>query len=56
MCRGLGVFSSLTVSIDNKSLNVESAPRKGGRYDMTVKWEPLGLILKLTLIIPISTE
>ena len=34
----------------------ESAPRKGGRNDMTVKWEPLELVLKLTVIIPISAE
>ena len=36
----------------------KSAPRKGGGWgnDMTVKWESLELVLKLTLIIPISTE
>ena len=34
----------------------KSAPKKRGRYDMTVKWEPLELVLKLTLKIPISAE
>ena len=34
----------------------KSAPRNGGRNDMTVKWKPLELVLKLALIIPISAE
>jgi hypothetical protein len=34
----------------------KSAPRKGGRHDMTVKWGPLELVLQLTHITPISTE
>ena len=34
----------------------ESTQRKGGINDMTVKWEPLELVLKLTVIIPISAE
>ena len=34
----------------------KSALGKGGLNDMTVKWEPLELVLMLTLIIPISTE